>query len=343
MTTNRPRRSSVIFSVVVVFAAIATLAHADPGPMHIAYQQDFEAACSGWCAEAFARGDCAGIEADPFGAKALVTNHAMVGRATDPTHGHGYRIESPAFETMGIDTRMPYQVSFRYGVPEAPACWTYVVSSMHATIVLDKCDMEAGTATLVFVDELAQTKETIGTVQLGAWNDIELRVIPRIDESARVRVRINGVVQGTFVRTIPNEFDRLVFMDPPFRYTDDPQDTFVPQPSAFGTGAWDDMVLRRPAPPDETGPRVHHMDMDPQGNGGVLSFALPRDAQVHIDLFAVNGRRVRTLFDGRMMAGPQSIAWDGRDEAHAVVASGVYLVRTIIDGSPTVLRTTVVR
>lgn len=346
MTSNRPRRSSVIFTVIVVCASVATFTHADPGPMQIVYQQDFQGACAGWCPEAFARGDRAGVEPDPFpsATKSAPANLVIGGHAMDPRSPHGYRIESPPFEQMGVDTTMPYQISFRYAVPETPSCWTYAIASTHVSLVLTECDTEAGTATLAFVDELAQKVEVVGTIQLGGWNDVELRVIPRNDGSARVRVRLNGVVQGIFVRTIPSEFDGIVFMDLPYRYTDATDGEFDRSPSAFGSGDWDDVVLRRVPGADDTGPRVQpHVDPDSEGGGTVLGFTLPRPADVRVEVFAVNGRRVRTLYDGRMTAGPQALAWDGRDAAHSAVASGVYLVRTIIDGTPTVLRTTVVR
>ena len=41
----------------------------------------------------------------------------------------------------------------------------------------------------------------------------------------------------------------------------------------------------------------------------------------------VAGRLVRTLIDGFVPAGEHEAAWDGRDEAGAEVASGVYLYR----------------
>jgi flagellar hook assembly protein FlgD len=48
---------------------------------------------------------------------------------------------------------------------------------------------------------------------------------------------------------------------------------------------------------------------------------------VTLSVFDVAGRRVRTLVDGWMRAGPHSSRWDGRDDGGRAVASGVYFAR----------------
>ncbi len=48
---------------------------------------------------------------------------------------------------------------------------------------------------------------------------------------------------------------------------------------------------------------------------------------MRLDVFDLLGQRVRTLVDGRQMAGAHEIAWDGRDEVGSMVSSGVYFYR----------------
>jgi flagellar hook assembly protein FlgD len=43
-----------------------------------------------------------------------------------------------------------------------------------------------------------------------------------------------------------------------------------------------------------------------------------------MEVYDVSGRRVRSLFDGPVDPGTQSVLWDGRDDAGHRVASGVY-------------------
>jgi flagellar hook assembly protein FlgD len=50
------------------------------------------------------------------------------------------------------------------------------------------------------------------------------------------------------------------------------------------------------------------------------------------------GRRVRTVAGGAMAAGTHEVAWDGRTDAGAPVAAGVYVVRLLAAGR-TVSRT----
>ncbi|MBD3222612.1 T9SS C-terminal target domain-containing protein, partial [bacterium] len=60
-----------------------------------------------------------------------------------------------------------------------------------------------------------------------------------------------------------------------------------------------------------------------------IRFALPAARDARLDLFDVEGRRVRTLLDGFVPAGWSSVRWDGRADDGAAVPSGVYLYRLI--------------
>jgi hypothetical protein len=64
---------------------------------------------------------------------------------------------------------------------------------------------------------------------------------------------------------------------------------------------------------------------NPSSGPVVLRFALPADGPVSLVLYDVSGRQVRALARGWRAAGTQSVTWDGRDDAGAFVAPGVYL------------------
>ncbi len=55
-----------------------------------------------------------------------------------------------------------------------------------------------------------------------------------------------------------------------------------------------------------------------------IRFFLPTAAQVNLDIYDLQGRRVRSLWTGRAAAGEQEKIWDGRDESGGIVASGLY-------------------
>jgi hypothetical protein len=58
-----------------------------------------------------------------------------------------------------------------------------------------------------------------------------------------------------------------------------------------------------------------------------IRMSLPRESDVALELFDVQGRVVRTLARGRMPAGEHPFKWDGRDENGAAVGAGIYLAR----------------
>jgi hypothetical protein len=74
------------------------------------------------------------------------------------------------------------------------------------------------------------------------------------------------------------------------------------------------LLLARPAP-------------SPSQGDTRIGFRLPADAGVRLSVVDASGRRVRALHQGGMSAGEHAIAWDGRDDAGATVAAGVYYVR----------------
>jgi hypothetical protein len=58
-----------------------------------------------------------------------------------------------------------------------------------------------------------------------------------------------------------------------------------------------------------------------------ISFALPVDQTVRLDIFNILGHRVRTFDLGIMPAGYRSVRWDGTTNAGRPVGSGLYLYR----------------
>ena len=60
-----------------------------------------------------------------------------------------------------------------------------------------------------------------------------------------------------------------------------------------------------------------------------LAFALARPGAVSLELFAVDGRRVRTLVSGTQQAGEYRLTWDGEDEQGHRLGAGVYYARLV--------------
>jgi hypothetical protein len=58
-----------------------------------------------------------------------------------------------------------------------------------------------------------------------------------------------------------------------------------------------------------------------------LDLALSESALLAVDVFDVNGRRVRALARGAATAGTRMLHWDGRDDGGRAVRAGLYFVR----------------
>lgn len=62
-----------------------------------------------------------------------------------------------------------------------------------------------------------------------------------------------------------------------------------------------------------------------------IPYSLAQEGSIELHVYDATGRVVRTLVNGRMAAGNHYAVWDGRDDAGAPVASGVYFYRVVMD------------
>jgi len=58
-----------------------------------------------------------------------------------------------------------------------------------------------------------------------------------------------------------------------------------------------------------------------------IKFELPLASRTVLEVFAVDGRRVRTLMNQPLAAGRYRVVWDGRNDKSGPVASGIYFYR----------------
>lgn len=87
-------------------------------------------------------------------------------------------------------------------------------------------------------------------------------------------------------------------------------------------------------PPDEPPPgnpplvwSLQQNRPNPFNPGTVIPYSLAERTHVTLEIFAVNGERVRKLVDADEDQGNRSVDWDGRDDAGVAVPSGVYFYR----------------
>ena len=71
---------------------------------------------------------------------------------------------------------------------------------------------------------------------------------------------------------------------------------------------------------------------NPARENAWIALRLARASDVRLAVIDASGRRVRDLLRGALPAGTRMIRWDGRDDAGARAAAGVYFVRLEYDG-----------
>ena len=71
---------------------------------------------------------------------------------------------------------------------------------------------------------------------------------------------------------------------------------------------------------------------NPFTSATALAYQLPAKQRVRVSVYNVAGQRVRSLFEGEQAAGAHKVSWDGRDNAGARVAAGVYFCALESDG-----------
>lgn len=81
----------------------------------------------------------------------------------------------------------------------------------------------------------------------------------------------------------------------------------------------------------------------PGAGSRAILLQLPEEAEVRLELFDVQGRRIVRLLDERLPAGAREVPWDGQNEAGVPVEAGVYFLRATIGETTTATRFVVVR
>jgi hypothetical protein len=75
----------------------------------------------------------------------------------------------------------------------------------------------------------------------------------------------------------------------------------------------------------------------------VLSFGTSREGSVKVQVYDLAGRLVRTLYEGTMRSGANTVAWDGTGNGGGRVSSGVYYFRVLSPDGQDVVRVTVLK
>ena len=74
-----------------------------------------------------------------------------------------------------------------------------------------------------------------------------------------------------------------------------------------------------------------------------ITYELARAGSVRLEVYDLQGHRVRTLVDGEQSTGRHDATWNGLDDAGGRVASGLYMARLTADGTMQMMKMTLVK
>ena len=90
--------------------------------------------------------------------------------------------------------------------------------------------------------------------------------------------------------------------------------------------------------PVNVNPKLRSLRLGMFGSLPSIVVDLPDEQPARLDIFDLQGRRLRTLADRRLPAGASVLAWDGRDEAGRRLGRGLYFARLVTPGSVSTTR-----
>jgi hypothetical protein len=152
-------------------------------------------------------------------------------------------------------------------------------------------------------------------------NGVALTPQPGVVDVALLGARTSGLSGEGVLASV--QFEALASGDPAVHVTQVAALDVSLQPVAvaFASGA------DTPATPRTAA--LLHCSPNPFNPSTQIVFALPEAGHTELAVYAVDGRRIRTLATGHRTAGRHEIVWDGADERGVRVASGTYYVRLV--------------
>jgi flagellar hook assembly protein FlgD len=78
--------------------------------------------------------------------------------------------------------------------------------------------------------------------------------------------------------------------------------------------------------------KLHQAYPNPFNPTTTLKYEMGSAGPVSIDVFDVNGRKIRSLYNGIQIPGQHEIRWNAKDDRGRSMSSGVYLFKVNVNG-----------
>ena len=170
---------------------------------------------------------------------------------------------------------------------------------------------------------LAFMQEGSTAVPVVYWLDVQARPL---DPQARFGWKTtmdhwnDDAVWGVGAEPYPGPWNELIYP---------PQHQLFGQSIDLAFALYEDLVTDVPDVPDvpvRTG--LFGNAPNPFNPMTLISFIMPPEGgTVRLEVYDLQGKRVKLLVDGFVAGGEQTVPWDGRDDEGAIMPSGVYLYR----------------
>jgi len=105
-------------------------------------------------------------------------------------------------------------------------------------------------------------------------------------------------------------------------FPDAADDAVIPNPAYTSVEEWDE--------PEKELPGMYRLSQNypnPFNASTEIRYTLPVDGSVSLRVFNIRGQEVAMLAEGHRPAGIHAVIWDGRDDRHRQMASGIYFCR----------------
>jgi len=89
--------------------------------------------------------------------------------------------------------------------------------------------------------------------------------------------------------------------------------------------------------------RIERIQPNPNRGRSVVTLSLPVSGTARLRVYDVRGRLVRTLLDGPVQAGIESLTWDGLDERGGAAGGGIYFLQLESEGRTARARAVILR
>ncbi len=232
---------------------------------------------------------------------------------------------------------MPISLNFAWSIPSVSVAWdgqddllfSYVLDNYTAEMVLFVSHVHGGTLDaarwvkrapiisqgLVCGNGDDRFNLLSATGDGSGWQDIELH---RCDNEVVYPPVSQGQVPWAFPASLASDGQGMVCSSWQKETMPNPMYRFVVNQCSRG------QVSGSPVPEMATILAAHPNPFNPTTT---LAFNLPRTEDLTLDVYDLQGRRLRRLHQGLLAAGPHEFTWDGRDDSSRRLASGVYFAR----------------